>query len=277
MRHSAAIDFLPLLIYDMSMIRVQYAGCHHTEENYTRIQRPKGSGDYLLILFESAMHVMTEETIETAQPSACILYTPGVPQDYSAIRDFRLSYVHFTASESDLEGFSVPQNRIFYPEDPAYVIRVLGRIDTEFYTRDLMFGPELDLELRRLFILFSREENTRLLEEREGTELYRLFLQARYTMLANCEREWASTNMCEMVSLSRSQFYKYYNDFFGISPMADLQEARIRKAKILLTDRRLSVTEVAERCGYRSIQHFSRTFREHCRMSPVNYVKSLGL
>ena len=94
-------------------------------------------------------------------------------------------------------------------------------------------------------------------------------------MLANCEREWASTNMCEMVSLSRSQFYKYYSDFFGVSPMADLQKARIEKAKILLSDHALSVTEVARRCGYRSIQHFSRTFREHCGISPLNYQKGL--
>ncbi len=257
------------------MITVQYAGCHQTEENYIRIHRPKGSGGYLLLFFESAMHVITEESIETAEPGACILYPPGVLQDYSAIRDARVSFIHFTTEAEDLRQFSVPQNRIFYPEDPDYVMSILSRIDTEFFTRDLLSDVVLDQEVRQLLILFSRERHAQILEEREGTQLYRLFLQARYTMLANCEREWASTNMCEMVSLSRSQFYKYYNDFFGVSPMADLNRARIERARILLSDHTISVTEVARRCGYRSIQHFSRTFREHCGVSPVNYQKSL--
>lgn len=257
------------------MIHVQYAGCHQTEENYIRVHRPKGSGGFLLLFFESAMHVITEDSIETAEPGACILYPPGVLQDYSAVRDARVSFVFFTAEPEDLEGISLPMGRVFYPEDPDYVIRILSGIDTEFFTRDILSERILHNEVERLLILFTREQHARILEEREGTELYRLFLQARYTMLANCEREWASTNMCEMVSLSRSQFYKYYSDFFGVSPMADLQKARIEKAKILLSDHALSVTEVARRCGYRSIQHFSRTFREHCGISPLNYQKGL--
>ena len=81
--------------------------------------------------------------------------------------------------------------------------------------------------------------------------------------------------MSQMVDLSRSQFYKYYIDFFGISPMADLQQARIEKAKNLLTNRELQVTEVAERCGYASIHHFSRTFKEHTGLSPLQYVKQV--
>ena len=257
------------------MIRIQYAGCHQTEDNYTRVQRPGGSGGYLLLFFESAMHVVTEESIVTAEPSACILYAPGSAQDYSAVRDFRLSFVHFTAEPEDLRGFSLPLNEIFYPEDPEYVITVLSRIDNEFYTRDYLYETALDLEMRGLITALSREFHVREAEEREGAPLYRLFLQARYTMLANCEREWASTNMCEMVSLSRSQFYKYYTGFFGVSPMADLQKARIEKARTLLSNETLTVTEVARRCGYRSIQHFSRTFKECCGLSPLNYVRTL--
>ena len=258
------------------MIRVSFAGCHQTEENYKRVQRPAGSGGYLLLFFESAMHVVSDEQIVTAEPSACILYTPGTAQDFGAVRDFRLSFVHFTADEQDLSAYHFPRNQVFYPEDPEYVSRAIGRIDSEFFTKDLHFEKQAEAELSMLFLMFSRESHIRMIEDQEGTHLYRLFLQARYTMLANCEREWASTNMCEMVSLSRSQFYKYYSDFFGISPMADLLRTRIEKAKILLSDRHISVTEAAHRSGYRSIQHFSRAFKEHTGMSPMAYVKSLN-
>ena len=82
--------------------------------------------------------------------------------------------------------------------------------------------------------------------------------------------------MCEMVSLSRSQFYKYYVDYFGISPIQDLNNARIEKARNLLTNRNFQVTDVARLCGYASIHHFSRTFKEHTGLSPLAYLKSIA-
>ena len=133
----------------------------------------------------------------------------------------------------------------------------------------------MDALTRQILITIAREQDAEKIQEENERKLYNLFCQARYTILSNCEKEWASTNMSQMVSLSRSQFYKYYNDFFGVSPMADLQEARIEKAKFLLTNDRLQVTEVAKRCGYASIHHFSRTFKEHCGMSPLAYVKDV--
>ena len=126
-----------------------------------------------------------------------------------------------------------------------------------------------------MFVLMSRNADLREKESIGDPALYKLFKEARYTMLTNCEREWASTNMPGMVSLSRSQFYKYYHDFFGLSPMQDVNLARIEKAKVLLTNENYKVTEVAQMVGYSSIHHFSRTFREHVGMSPLAYVKAV--
>ena len=255
------------------MIHVNYAGVHEAEDRYKRVRRPKAAGEYAFLFFETPMYLTTEDAIKTADPGACIIYGPEDDQDYSAVRNFMQSYVIFTADKADIEKYHLPLGTPLIPENADYLRALLKQVETEFFSRDLMYQEALSHIMHQIFMLLARERHARELEEPEGTHLYRLFLSARFMMLSNCDREWASTNMCEMVSLSRSQFYKYYNDFFGVPPMTDLNRVRIEKAKMLLSDRELTVTEVAARCGYKSIQHFSRTFREHCGMSPMAYVK----
>ena len=258
------------------MFAVDYVSVRMEGDKYTRIQRPYGSGGYLLLRFRTPMYVFRDETTETAAPGAMLLYTPGVPQDFGAIREFGVDMLLFTADPKEVEAFGLPLNEVFMPAEQEITGKMLEQLEIEYCTKDVMSLVMLDADLRRLFVHLKREEKVHKFETEKEQTLYRLFLQARYTMLKNCEQEWASTNVCEMVSLSRSQFYKYYTDFFGVSPMQDVTDARIQKAKELLSDRSLQVTEVAYRCGYKSIHHFSRTFKEHCGMSPLAYVKSLS-
>lgn len=256
------------------MFKIRHIGFDISGRNYQRVNRPEGSGDYLLLFLLSSMNICLEKGVIAAAPSAMILFEPGREQNYSSTRDFRLDYIHFTVPKAEMDRFGLPVGEVFYPKAPELVRRFIEQIFREFNTRDALYAEQMDALLRNLFVLISRDFVAKEKEEATHSTLYRLFLEARYTMLSNCEREWASTNMAQMVSLSRSQFYKYYNDFFGRSPMQDINEARIEKAKILLTNTEFSVTEVAEMVGYASIHHFSRTFKEHTGISPLQYIKS---
>lgn len=257
------------------MLKINHIGFDVTGKNYERVYRPDGSGDYLLLFALSSLHVCLENEIAVAAPSAMIIFEPGKVQEYSAVRDFRLSYIHFSASRAEMDRFGLPVGEVFYPKNPELVRQFIEQIFREYFSKDVLFEDEADSLLRNLFVLLHRERNAEEKEELTNSKLYKLFLEARFTMLSNCEKEWASTNMCQMVSLSRSQFYKYYDEFFGLSPMADINAARIEKAKVLLTNESYKVTEVAEMCGYKSIHHFSRTFKEHTGVSPLAYVKAI--
>lgn len=60
----------------------------------------------------------------------------------------------------------------------------------------------------------------------------------------------------------------------GVSFMAYLAGVRMRAAAALLGGSALKVREVAERVGYASVEHFSRTFRRVMGASPRDYAKS---
>lgn len=259
------------------MYDIHYVAYEAPGENYARVYRPKGSGDWVFVMFHETMHVVLENEIAEADPGAMILFRPRQEQDFSALRDFSISFFHFSADPAEIEAYGFPIGRVFMPEDPARVKQYFEQLNIEFYTKEVQYRQQLDSLLRSLFVMLSRESYEKSPAVTERLKLYRMFLEARFTMLSNCEKEWASTNMPGMVSKSRSQFYKYYVEFFGISPMADLNRARIEKAKILLTNHDRSVTDVASLVGYASIHHFSRTFKEHTGMSPLQYVKRVNM
>ena len=258
------------------MFTVNYAGYNIEGENYTRVFRPGGSGDYTLVFFLTNMHVCLEDEIQEAWPGSVIIFRPEDTQDYSAVREARSSFVHFSVPEEEISKYGLRFFNVFTPKDPNFVNDMINRIQEEYFTLNSFSEDVLDGLMKELLVTLARDRIEDEMNEEAGRPLYNLFCQARYTILSNCDKEWASTNMCQMVSLSRSQFYKYYDEFFGVSPMADLAAARIEKAKFLLTNRQLQVTEVAAMCGYASIHHFSRTFKEHCGMSPLAYVKEMS-
>jgi AraC-like DNA-binding protein len=54
-----------------------------------------------------------------------------------------------------------------------------------------------------------------------------------------------------------------------------LRGVRVRRAKALLADRHLRITEVAYGVGFSDLSHFDRTFRKIVGLSPSEYRASL--
>jgi len=204
------------------MFTVNYAGYHVIDEHYTRVHEKSGSMDYTLLFFLSPMNVILPGRVETVAPGSFVIFAPGDEQDYSALRDFKVSYMRFACPWEEYGKYAIPTNEIITVKDPETIDHFLSLINTEYYTQNLFALEALDALAQQLFIYISREFEVSRLESEKEQKLYRLFCQARFTMLSNCSSEWASTNMSQMVDLSRSQYYKYYTDFFNISPMEDL-------------------------------------------------------
>jgi AraC-like DNA-binding protein len=57
----------------------------------------------------------------------------------------------------------------------------------------------------------------------------------------------------------------------GVSPGAWLLERRLREAKHLLREERLTISEIALRCGVNSASYFSRMFRKKFGCTPIEW------
>lgn len=85
------------------------------------------------------------------------------------------------------------------------------------------------------------------------------------------------SEIADHVSLSRFYFSRLFRKETGRSPNEYLADIRISAAKEMLTERILSITEIAELCGFTNTSHFTRFFREKTGQTPAAFRSSFNL
>lgn len=102
-----------------------------------------------------------------------------------------------------------------------------------------------------------------------GQRTVDLFLAA---LPETVDQPWDLTSMAAACGLGRTRFTHYCKEITNMSPIDYLLRCRVEAAARLLIERgKLSITDVALRCGFESGQYFSRVFHEHKGCSPRDY------
>ena len=71
--------------------------------------------------------------------------------------------------------------------------------------------------------------------------------------------------------ISAYHFSRAFRQATGRAPYAYLTERRISCAKAMLTKQEVSLTAIAEHCGFSSLSQFSRMFRQESGMTPSSF------
>ena len=74
--------------------------------------------------------------------------------------------------------------------------------------------------------------------------------------------------LAEELGVSERHLRRVVEGAFGVTPLALAQTQRLLLAKRLLTDTRLSMTEIAFASGFQSVRRFNRVFQERYRLTP---------
>ena len=93
-------------------------------------------------------------------------------------------------------------------------------------------------------------------------------------MLSSPEKKWSVKLLAERALLSPSYFQTLYKKSFGISPINDLIEARIKKAEVYLISSNKKETEISTLCGYINVEHFLRQFKALRGLTPSSFRKN---
>lgn len=84
--------------------------------------------------------------------------------------------------------------------------------------------------------------------------------RAKELLAANLASDISLARVAQECGLSATYFSRAFKCSTGTTPHAWLQMCRVDHAKQLLTDRDLSLAEIALNCGYADQSHFTRTF-----------------
>lgn len=76
--------------------------------------------------------------------------------------------------------------------------------------------------------------------------------------------------------LEKSHFIRTFHKLYGKTPLQYLHELRLSAACCYLATTEMAVQEIAEASGFQSIHYFSRLFKQHYGISPINWRKEQG-
>jgi transcriptional regulator GlxA family with amidase domain len=93
--------------------------------------------------------------------------------------------------------------------------------------------------------------------------------------IAIVESEYASElsldDIARRVASSRRQLQRAYSEIGNTTFREHLTRVRMERAAMMLSDRGLTVREVARRVGYRQPAQFAKAFRRHIGVAPSDY------
>lgn len=255
-------------------MEIRNAGYNHCHDTDFIIDRPKGSGDNLLLLLKTDCIVTLDGVDQLVPANSVFLYPKDAPQFYRTCPQqlFANDWVHFLFEGEEFSQFSarkIPFQTPIPVQEPNFFSHCIKEIVYETYSQNLYRKESASCYMT-------------LIWDKLSEQLYQnpfFPKDSRYEMLATIRRKmyrspWDSRtvdNTAHEVRMSRSAFQKLYKQFFGITFTQDLIQSRMEYAAMLLQSTDLGVAKVAEQCGYRHYEHFERQFLKRYGISPKAY------
>ncbi|NMG22230.1 AraC family transcriptional regulator [Brasilonema bromeliae] len=88
---------------------------------------------------------------------------------------------------------------------------------------------------------------------------------------AYLDRDLSVGELAAIVQMSRYHFGRLFKQSTGLTAHQYVLQCRIEKAKQLLRDPELPITEVYQQVGFQSQSHFTKVFRRHTGVTPKAY------
>jgi AraC family transcriptional regulator len=94
-------------------------------------------------------------------------------------------------------------------------------------------------------------------------------------MAANLGNDVSLVELAERVGTSQEHFCRAFRKSVGLPPYRWLQKRRMEHAQVLLSDRDLSLTDIAQRVGYLGQSAFGAAFRKETGMTPGQFRRQI--
>lgn len=98
-----------------------------------------------------------------------------------------------------------------------------------------------------------------------------LILQLKGYIEAHLQEDLTLEQLAARVHFNKTYFVQRFKSLWGVPPMKYVSNLRCQKAMYLLTDTRLSISEISSVTGFRSPHYFSAVFKKYAGKSPYDF------
>ena len=247
-------------------------GMNARHEDTFLIDRPRGLGDNLLLIFKSEARVFDKGEWRYLKPGSFIVYRKESQQKYGALgKEYIDHYIHFDAvDETAFDNIGLWTDVAAYLNNIDEIENIIRLLSREQISNYAYHKENEDLFLQLLFRKLSENQCENPKEAGESRHLEEL-TSLRSEMYSTPGKYGSIAELAQAVNLSISHFQALYSNFFGVSGYDDLLNARMNCAKGFLRNSTLSVREIASLCGYENDTCFMRSFKKIVGKSPSEF------
>ncbi len=112
-------------------------------------------------------------------------------------------------------------------------------------------------------------------EQRERDQLSAIERIKKY-MQSHVDSDYTLMDVAEYMQMNPTYLSRYFKEKTHETFMEYDKRPKMERAEDLLTATSMKTYEIAEKLGYKSVQHFSRIFKESTGMTPIEYRQKSG-
>lgn len=161
--------------------------------------------------------------------------------------------------ENQVEGFNAEANAyITKPFDPVLLLSLIGSL---LSNRD---------KARQIAMTSTRIEDVEpeIMAQQDSAFLSELY-QLMEKELSNTELD--INNISRLMRMSRTKFYYKVKGLTGETPAVFFRTYKLNRATELIAEHRYTLSEIADRTGFSTLSHFSRSFKKQFGVAPSDY------
>jgi len=258
-------------------MRTTNCGYNYRHSKGFRINRPNGSGDYVLLVVRSAASFLLKGRECFTDGNAVIIFNKDTPQFYgSSTCDFINDWVHFDCDEEDLlflADLGIEFDKLLKLQNVSELSSLIKRMCFEKYSSNKNAMRSVALYLHLLLLKIS---DLQVQKQSADSALHKQLTDLKNNIFSQPQHNWRIDDISKALSVSKSYLQHQYKSLFGSSIKRDVIVSRIEYSKYLLFSTDYTVTAVSHLCGFENHVHFMRTFKKETGLTPSVYRKSLN-
>jgi len=237
------------------------------------IDRPHGSGDYILLLIRSEAFFVLNGKRTVAPSESAFIFKKGTPQLYGSNGgEYVNDWIHFDLEGDDENEFSelgIPFDTVISLGETVELSQYVKNIFMEKHSQNIHKERSAKRYFELLLLKLSEKINRPTLKME--SYIYHVLSALRNEIQLAPQNEWNMEAIAQKAQMSRSYIQHLYKRFFGISIFADIQSCRIEYAKYLLASTNEKISSISKSCGYENDVHFMRIFKKQTSMTPSEF------
>lgn len=210
-----------------------------------------------------------------ARKHDCVLYFPNQRHSQQVKQDGVTTYLSIMFDATGID--TKIANQLFHlGNNHTYLIERM--IELSNHPNVDYYKDEMIIQFKSIIINMLRgeadtnEEPSTSMRENYESELFQTIIDYLHV---HVEDENQVNDLVSHFSLSRSTIQMLFKKYTDTTPKNYINRLRLNRSKVLIRESKLSLSEIATKLGYGSIQYFSRAFSREFGISPSSYAKSL--